>query len=41
MRQVAGWGDEMRVWDGKAVKFGCDDCCTPINVTHFINKKTK
>ena len=32
MRQVEGWGDALRVWDGNAVKFGCDDCCTPINV---------
>ena len=22
--------------DGNAVKFGCDDCCTPINVIKFI-----
>ena len=29
MRQVGVWGDELRVWDGHDVKFGCDDCCTP------------
>jgi len=23
-----GWGDALRVWDGNAIKFGCDDCCT-------------
>ena len=29
-----GWGvgDALRVWDGNAMKFGCDDCCTPIHV---------
>ena len=31
-----GWGDALRVWDGNAVKFGCDDCCTTINVIKFI-----
>ena len=35
-----GWREVLRVWDGNAVKFGCDDCCTPINVIKFI-KKTK
>ena len=42
MRQVEG-GDALRVWDGNAIKFGCDDCCTIINVIQFIeylkNKK--
>ena len=28
MRQVEGWGDALRVWDGNALKFGCDDLCT-------------
>ena len=32
MRQVGGWGNALRVWDGNAIKFGCDDCCTAINV---------
>ena len=36
MRQVEGWGDALRVWDGNAIKFGCDDCCTPINVIKFM-----
>ena len=27
-----GWGDALRVWGGNAIKFGCDDYCTPINV---------
>ena len=31
-----GWGDALRFWNGNAVKFGCDDCCTPINVIKFI-----
>ena len=36
MRQVGGREDALHVWNGKAVKFGCDDCCTPINVIKFI-----
>ena len=36
MGQVGGWEDALRVWDGNAIKFGCDDCCTPINVIKFI-----
>ena len=24
------------IWDGNAIKFGCDDCCTTINVIKFI-----
>ena len=35
MRQVGGWGEGMRVWDGNAVKFGCDNCCTPTNGIKF------
>ena len=31
-----GWGDALRVWDGNAIKFGCDDHCTTINVIKFI-----
>ena len=31
-----GWGDALRVWDGNAIKYGCDDCCAPINVIKFI-----
>ena len=29
------WGDGLRVWDGNAVKLGCDDRCTIINVVKF------
>ena len=37
MRQVGGQADASRVWDGNAVKFGCDDCCTLINAVKLIN----
>ena len=30
-RQVGGWGDGLKVWDGNAIKLGCDDHCTTIN----------
>ena len=30
------WGDALRVWDGNAVKCGCDDCCTLISEIKFI-----
>ena len=36
MRQVGGQRDAVMVWDGNAIKFGCDDCCTAINVIKFI-----
>ena len=41
MRQVGGWWDALRVWDGSAIKFGCDDHCTTINVIkiHWVIKK--
>ena len=32
LRSPKETGRGMRVWDGHAVKFGCDDYCTPINV---------
>ena len=31
-----GWGDALRGWDGNAIKLGCEDCCTTINVIKFI-----
>ena len=31
-------GDALRVRDGNAIKFGCDDCCTTINVIKFIEE---
>ena len=39
MRQVGGWGDALGVWDGNAIKLGCDDRCTTINVIKFIELK--
>ena len=30
---VGGWAG---VWDGNAIKLGCDDHCTTINVIKFI-----
>ena len=36
MGQVGGWGDALRVWHGNAIKLGCDDHCTIINVIKFI-----
>ena len=43
MRQVGGLGDALRVWDRNAVKFGYDDCCTPIkcNKIHEVLKINK
>ena len=41
MRQVGGWADGLWFWDGNAIKLGCDDCFTTINVIKFINKKEK
>ena len=40
-RQVGGWGDGMGVWDGNALKMGCDDHCATINVVKFIELKNK
>ena len=31
--------DSLGVWDGNAIKFGCDDHCTTINVIKFIELK--
>ena len=36
MRRGAGGWNALRVWDGNAVKFGCDDRCTTINAIKFI-----
>ena len=30
--RLGGGGDALRVWDGNAIKLGCDDHCTTINV---------
>ena len=37
MRQVVGSGGCAGVGDGNAIKWGCDDHCTTINVIKFIN----
>ena len=34
-------GDGLVVWDGNAIMLGCDDRCTTINVTKFIELKKK
>ena len=36
MRHIRRWGDALRIWDGNAIKFDCDDRCTTINVIKFI-----
>ena len=34
-----GWEDALRVWDGNAIKLGCDDHCTTINVINSLRNK--
>ena len=41
MREVGGWGDVLGVWDGNAIKLGCDDHCTTLNVMKFTELKKK
>ena len=39
-----GWGqwrDGLGVWDRNAVKLGCNDSCTTITITKFIEFKKK
>ena len=38
-RHIGGWGEWLWVWDGNAIKLGCDDCCTTINVINFTELK--
>ena len=38
-RQAGGWGEGLGVWGGNAIKLGCDDHCTTINVIKFIEEK--
>ena len=38
-RQVGRWGYGLGVWEGNAVKLGCDDHCANINVIKFIERK--
>ena len=37
-RWLGGWGDVLGLWDGNAIKFGCDDHCTSINVIKFTEE---
>ena len=37
MGHVEGWEDALRVWDGNAIKFGCDDRCTTIKVINSLS----
>jgi len=40
--QVWGSGDGLGVWNRNAIKLGCDDHCTTLNVIKFIvNLKNK
>ena len=37
LSKETGWGGGWAgVWDENAIKLGCDDCCTTINVIKFI-----
>ena len=36
-RQVGGWVDMLGAWDGNAIKLGCDDHCTTINVINSLS----
>ena len=36
-----GWGDMLGVWDGNAIKLGCDDPCTTINVINSLSNNKK
>ena len=36
-RQVGGWADALGVWDENAIKLGCDDHCTTINVINSLS----
>ena len=40
MRQVGQLGDALGVWDGNAIKLGCDDHCTTINVIKLSLKNS-
>ena len=35
---LGGWTE---FWGGNDVKFGCDDCCTPLSVIQFIKSLKK
>ena len=33
--------DKLKIWDGNAIKLGCADCYTTVNVIQFIKLKKK
>ena len=37
MRQFGGRGNGLGFWDGNAIKLGCDDYCTTINVINSLS----
>ena len=39
MRQVGGWRVVPGVWDGNAIKLGCDDHCTTTNIINSLSNK--
>ena len=39
MVQFGGWGNALGLWDGNAIKLGCDDHCTTINVINSLSNK--
>ena len=41
MKQVGGLGDALGIWDGNAIKMGCGDHCTTINVINLLSDKKK
>ena len=36
-----GWRDALGVWDGNAIKWGCNDHCTTINVINSLSNIKK
>ena len=39
--RLKGRGDGLGVWEGNAIKLGCDDYCTAINVIKVIELKKR
>ena len=39
--RLGGWGDKLGIWDGNAIKLGCDEHCITINVIKFTKLKKK
>ena len=36
-REAGGWEDALGLWDRNAIKLGCDDHCTTINVINSLS----